>query len=272
MLRYGSHEIGTWRKFARHVRSGGCHLLKNLGDFPNAVLVSGCQRSGTTMLARIIFKSEGMVDYWTGPDDELDAALILSGNKKGFSIAPGRYCFQTTYLNECFHEYFQHKGGFRLIWVLRNPYSVIHSMLYNWSRFALNELFEACGAGYLEGDEKRRYERLGLIMVGRARRACLAYKGKTMQLFEIKRELGDDVMVVDYDELVSDSAALFDQIYDFIDLPFKSQYISPINKKSIKKAERLPQRAHDMVSDICMPVYTQARSLLSVSPALPVQS
>ena len=72
--------ITTWRQFTAQIRSKGHGLLKTLDDFPNAVLVTGCQRSGTTMMSRIITQSEGMVDYWTGPDDELDAALILSGS------------------------------------------------------------------------------------------------------------------------------------------------------------------------------------------------
>ena len=71
--------IKTWRRFAREVRPKGCRLLSRLERFPKSVLVTGCQRSGTTMLSRIITQSEGMTNYWFGKDDELDAALILSG-------------------------------------------------------------------------------------------------------------------------------------------------------------------------------------------------
>jgi ligand-binding sensor domain-containing protein len=44
-------------------------------------------------------------NYWFGRDDELDAALILSGHVD--HQQNGRYCFQTTYINECFREYFE---------------------------------------------------------------------------------------------------------------------------------------------------------------------
>ncbi len=257
-----SHKIGTWRQFAKHVRSNGCSLLKDLDKYPNTILVSGCQRSGTTMIARLIFQSEGMINYWVGQDDELDAALILSGYMNHVP-QHGRYCFQTTYLNECYQEYIKHKGEFRLIWVLRNPYSVINSMLYNWSRFALNELFDACGASLLTGKDRMRYEKYGRIAINRAHRACMAYQGKTLQLFELHKNLGADVLVVDYDELVSSDTILLHAIYEFIDLPFKENYTDSINRNSISKAKKLPNKIRDMISETSMPVYEQARSLLS---------
>jgi len=102
-------QIITWKKFAPEVRPGGCNLLARLDEFPNSILVSGCQRSGTTMLLRLITQSEGMVNYWFGRDDELDAALILSGFEP--HTPHGRYSFQTTYLNECAHEYYDHVNG-----------------------------------------------------------------------------------------------------------------------------------------------------------------
>ena len=214
------------------------------------------------MVARIISQSEGMINYREGRDDELDAALILSGNKN-HEIREGRYCFQTTYLNECYREYFEHIGSYHLIWVLRNPYSVIHSMLYNWSRFALNELFDACGAQYLDEIGRTRYEKFGRIAVGRAKRACLSYKGKTLQLFDLHEQLGDRLMVVDYDELVSGGSLVLKKIYTFIDLPYKSSYEKYINPSSIKKAESLPDRIRHMIDDEAIPVYKSARRFLN---------
>ena len=120
--------ICSWRQFDRHVRPGGCSLLRRLDDFPNAILVAGCQRSGTTILSRVLTQSEGMVEYSFGKDDELDAALILSGRVE--HEPAGRYCFQTTYLNNCVQEYFAH-SEYKLVWALRNPFSVVYSMLHN---------------------------------------------------------------------------------------------------------------------------------------------
>ncbi len=255
------NRIDSWQKFAKYVRSNGCHLLKELDKFPDSVLVAGCQRSGTTMLARIITKSEGMVNYWFGHDDELDAAIILSGcidHKQ-----TGRYCFQTTYLNENYHEYFEH-NGYKIIWVLRNPYSVVYSMLNNWETFALNELFKGCASDLLTGKEKRRYELFGIWGIGRLKRACLSYNAKTSQVLELKKRLGDAIiLMIDYDELVLNKEQILPLIYKFIDLPYKPEYGESIRPKNLKKAEQFSVKKKSIIEKRCMPVYEEARQLLS---------
>lgn len=256
--------VKTWPAFARRVRSRGCSLLRELDRFPASVLVAGCQRSGTTMLSRVITQSDGMVNYWFGRDDELDAALILSGHVTHHSA--GRYCFQTTYLNQCYREYFEHPGMFQLIWVLRNPYSVVYSLAYNWSRFARNELFHACGIDAMSGADLERLERHGAWIIGKLRRACYAYNGKVSQLFELIKRLDDKtLLVVDYDDLVNAKEHLLPAIYDFISLPYESRYAEAIHAKSLKRAQAFNVRQHVLVESICSPVYEQARRLLSVS-------
>jgi hypothetical protein len=45
--------------------------------------------------------------------------------------------------------------------VVRNPFSVIYSLVNHWKRFAFNELFQAVGAQSLSAAERQRYERFG---------------------------------------------------------------------------------------------------------------
>lgn len=254
--------IRTWRQFSRLVRSKGCGLLRRLDEFPNSILITGCQRSGTTMLSRIITQSEGMVNYWFGPDDELAAALILSGYVD--HTPRGRYCFQTTYLNECYHEYFEHKMGHKIIWVLRNPFSVVHSILFNWRMFASNELFRGCGTYLLSDKEKRRYNLLGVWGISKLRRACLSFNGKVSQAFELNDRIGKyQMLVVDYDDLVEQKQRILPLIYRFIDLPYRDEYCHKIHPKSINKASRLSKHEYALIKELCSPVYDRARTLLS---------
>lgn len=252
--------IHTWQQFARYVRPGNDNLLRTLDQFPNSILVAGCQRSGTTMLARIFTNSDGMINYWFGKDDELDAALILSGHVDHECL--GRYCFQTTYLNERFPEYYNH-SDYKLIWVLRNPFSVVFSLLYHWKRFAFNELFENCGYSMLDGALQRKYDKFGRWGIRRLIRACMSYNGKTSQIFEIYGKLGPEkVMIVDYDELVNHKEALLPRIYEFVDLPFQDKYTGYINVASINKAKRLSETERLTIQEQCMPVYEKARQLI----------
>lgn len=250
----------TWQNFAEHVRARGCYLLKCLPSYPDAVLVTGCQRSGTTILARVLTSSEGMVDYRFGPDDELDAALILSGEVQ--VTTPGRYCFQTTYLNECYDEYRQRVHDQRIIWVLRNPYSVVYSMLYNWKNFALDELFTSCGAPLLRGATRFAYRLFGLRAISPLRRACLAYNGKLNQLFELNAYFGPShLMIVSYEDLVQWPSTVLPAIYEFIDHPYQSHYANHIHARSLNKASQLRSNERFMISSICQPIYDRACTL-----------
>ncbi len=254
--------IKTWRQFARHIRPKGCTLLRRLDRFPKAILITGCQRSGTTMLARVITLSDGMTNYWFGKDDELDAALILSGEVE--TDLTGRFCFQTTYLNECYHEYFEHNGDYRMVWVLRNPFSVVYSLLYNWRRWTLNELFRACGADLLDEDLSWRYQRFGVIGVPRIFKACLAYNGKVSQLFDLTGKLSkQSLMVVEYDELVNDLQKQLPKIYRHIEIDYRDQYCEHIHQNSTGKKNQLTDKEQNIVKRLCVPVYEQAKRIVN---------
>ena len=254
-------KIKTWPRFSKLVRKKGGPLLKALDQFPDSVLIAGCQRSGTTLIARIITKSEGMVNYWSGGDDELDAALILSATE--FSKTKGRYCFQTTYLNENYPEYFDHIGEYKLIWVLRNPYSVVYSMKYNWRTWALNELFQACGCQFLDGKPLKTYRRFGAIGVPKILKACFSYKGKTSQLAEIYNRIGNNHMIViDYDDLILNKEKILKMVYAFIGLTFKKNYADLIHSQSIHKSNKLSPKEREMVLAHAFPTYEKYKKLV----------
>lgn len=254
-----------WRAFAREVRGRQEKLLTRLDDFPDSILITGCQRSGTTMLSGVIAESEGMFKFWFSDCDEHDAARILSGAVP--HLPQGRYCFQTTYLNERCHEYLEHPGH-RIVWVLRNPHSVVHSMLYNWKDFALNELFLACGYGCMDYADRVRYQRFGLAGIPRVRRAAYAYNGKVSQAAELKRGYPAGRMaVLEYDQLVKEKDRLLPLLYEFIDLPFKVSYGRQIKASSLAKKDRLTDEEARTVESICMPVYQAALAEVTIHTA-----
>jgi hypothetical protein len=253
----------TWGDFGSRVSFKGYDYdqLKRLDDFKDSILVTGCQRSGTTMLARIITESDGMFNYWFGDDDELDAALILAGIVP--HEASGRYCFQTTYLNERYHEYYQHKNGHKLIWVLRHPYSVIYSMLYNWSNVALYVLFKACSFQLINNSENIRMKLFGKYGLSRLRQACYAYVGKTNQAFELKDNMSEhSIMFIEYEQLVKDKHTMLPEIYNFLNLPYNKNYADKIHQKSLDKANKLTKKEKSVIDEICLPVFDKAISTL----------
>jgi len=255
-------KIDSWRKFVKQVRSNNDNLLCRLEQFPHAILVGGCQRSGTTMLSDVIMQSDKIVNL-SGIDKELTAALILSGN----ASAPlgDRYCFQTTYLNECYIEYWQYSGNQKLIWVIRNPFSVAYSLTRFSENFCLDELFTSCGHAFMDENDRRKFNRFGLWSVSRIRRACYAYNAKIAQIVSIMDKLGrDKVLVIDYDELVNNKEILLPKVFDFVDLPYKHEYGDMIHAKSIKKSNKLSERNRNLINSLCLPSYQKAKELVSV--------
>lgn len=255
------YQINNWRSFSEKVRKKNKPLLLKLNSYPQSILIAGCQRSGTTMLSRIITQSEGMVNFWTELDDELDAALILSGIRPYQS--DGRHCFQTTYVNECVNEYYDllHGDmGHKLIWVLRNPYSVVYSMLYNWEDFALNELFQFCGVQAINNmnqsasGNRRRISRL--------EKACFSYNAKTSQVFALKEGIKTNrLMIIDYENLVKNRSAILPEVYQFINLPYQNEYADQISDTKLFKHKTLSARERDAIEKICMPVYQQTQRI-----------
>ena len=189
--------IRSWAAFHSIVKQPDRPLLAKLDEYAAPILVAGCQRSGTTALARLLKRADGVVDHAFGHDDELDGALLLAGHAT--RELEGRHCFQTTYLNDRYPEYFAHRD-FRLMWMLREPRSVVYSMLHNWKRGALNRLFDACGAEVLAQAEEA--PTFGSTWLGPSRlaKACASYVAKTAQTFALAERLGERMAIVDYDE------------------------------------------------------------------------
>ncbi len=255
--------ITDWKTFSKRIRSSNRKLLHRLDDFPNSILVTGCQRSGTTLLSRILVQSKGTVNYWFSPDDELDAALILSGYVN--HIPHGRYCFQITYLNERYHEILDHKDGHKLLWVLRNPWSVVYSMLHNWNGAALDELFLSCGAPVLHGIDDLLFRAVGIRGILRLRRACWAYNGKILQLLKLSESLSqNELLVVDYDQLVTEPNRMLPNIYNFLSLDYEPEYSAPIHSKSIEKKNAFSSREAATISAICNQTFTRAKEFAQI--------
>lgn len=248
-----------WTEFWRNAHEKNCKLLNELDRYENAILVSGCQRSGTTMLARIFNQSPSISTFQTTKDDEYDAAMILSGQRN--CSADERYCFQSTYINGHFEEYLEH-SNYKIVWVIRNPHSVIYSMLYNWRRSALDELFLSCGTSEMDESDNERYRNYGLRGISRLKRAAYAYNGKCRQLHVLSRNLGNRIAVTDYDELVTGKDKILPKLFEFVELDYDIEYSEMATAKSKRKQEGLSKVEKNLVTSVCTDAYTEAQKYL----------
>jgi hypothetical protein len=257
---WNGRPIRSWAAFHSTVKQPGRPLLAKLDDYADPILVAGCQRSGTTALTRLLKRADGMIDHAFGHDDELDGALLLAGHATRGT--EGRHCFQTTYLNDRFREYFEHRG-FRLIWMLREPRSVVYSMLNNWKRGALNRLYDACGAEVLA----RSGQRPGLLGPSRLTKACASYVGKTAQTALLRERLGDKIAIVDYDELVAHKRTLLPQLCEFAGVRYDTRLSDALHDRSVGKRDKLSARQAEEVDEACAAVYASALALRTIRAA-----
>jgi hypothetical protein len=211
------------------------------------------------MLARIIARAPQFTRLKLTRDDELDAALALCGQID--LPAQGRYCFQTTYLNERFIEYQNLRQDQRLVWVLRNPYSVVYSMVHNWKRFALNELYQGC---CLTGAPGRQPIRLSWPLGPSSfTKACKAYAAKTAQILSIRTIVPHaQLLVVDYDALVLEPHEWLGRIFAFIGAPYETAFASAVRVDSLRKASQLTSRQQLQIREIAEPMYRECLKIL----------
>lgn len=250
--------IENWQHFTATVRSSGCPLLKRLGDFHDPILVTGCQRSGTTMLANLLTESKGMVDYTFGYSLELAGALILSGFVDHAPSPDGRYCFQTTYLDDYYREYYEHQGEYKMIWVIRNPGSVVYSLLYNWPARSLEGTFNSYVASKMNKVDQWIYSLMGTRWINRVRQASWLYKVKNLQLLDLIKTISrESIFVVDYDDLVINKETVLPEIYRFIDIKYFPEYCQKINNKSVDKKKNLTRQELSIIKQVAEPIYQE---------------
>ena len=248
--------IDTWGRFHRIVKQPGRRLLAALPRFTDCVLVAGCQRSGTTALTRTLRCGKGMADFRFCEDDELAGALLLAGHVESPVI--GRYCFQTTYLNDRFAEYFD-TDNFRLVWVIREPAAVVHSMLHDWNRGALRRLFDSCGKIYLGDVEDWRPRLFSYASPTSLEMACASYIAKATQTFRLAERLGNRLLIVDYDELVGCKQSLLPEIFSFAGIEPDPAAMGLLHSRSVGHGSQFPIRVANRIHASCGPLFERLR-------------
>jgi hypothetical protein len=258
--------IESWSDFREHVASRERPLLAMLDHYDDSVLVSGCHWASTTVVTRLLKRSDALADHGFGHDDELDGALLLAGWVKQLYRAPRprhyrhpwrppeRHCFQTSYLGDRFREYLGH-DGFRLLWIVREPRAVIASMLHRWKRFALDRP--------LPGGDDTPPPRAA-VGPSRLDKACAAYQTLAAQALELHDRLGRRMAIVDYDDLAADREELLPQLCAFAGVPFDPQLLRHSHGKSVHVRHALAAWEAARLDELAAPAYRRLRALCAI--------
>jgi hypothetical protein len=228
--------IGSWADF--YAAFANRPWLARLDDYPDALLVAGCDPAATTALARLFKRLPSFAHPAHQRDDELDGALRLAGLSQ--QPAAGRHCFDTSHLRERYYEYFTHER-FRLLWVIREPRSAVRSLLDARTRLPLHD-----------GTARARRAR-----ASRLERACATYLSSIRQTMELKTRLRERIAIVDYDELATHRAKLLPALCRFADIHFDNLLLRHLHGKSVRKGELASWEAM-VVDQLTLPAYRRA--------------
>jgi hypothetical protein len=246
--RRSGYHITSW--YGYYAAMADRPVLARLDDYPQALLIAGCDVSAATAITRLFKRLPSFADAAWDHDDELDGALLLGGLQQG--TREGRHCFQTSFVRERYREYFSH-DDYRLIWIVREPRAAVRSLL-----------------GDRQGALPRRTA-LGLAAkseagqgTSRLEKACAAYLASIRQTLELKERLGERVAVVDYDELTRDRARLLPALCRFAAVGCDSQVLRHLHGKSVRKGELASWEAA-IVDQLALPAYRRARLAATLS-------
>jgi hypothetical protein len=246
----GEHGITSWSDFYSALSDQP--FLSNLDDYPDALLIAGCDWSATTAITRLFKRLPCFVDSSWGHDDELDGALLLAGRREAH--AAGRHCFQTTYVREHYREYFSH-DHYKLIWIIREPRAAVCSMLASRERALPQRTVLGLAARSAAGHCASRLEK-----------ACAAYVASIRQTIELKERLGNRVVVVDYDELAADRNRLLPPLCRFASVGCDARVLRHLHGKSVRKGSLASFEAA-IVDELALPPYRRARAAATLSLA-----
>jgi hypothetical protein len=158
-------------------------------------------------------------------------------------------------------------ADFRLIWMVREPRSVVYSMLHNWKRGALNRLYEACGSAHYQTPPAARSMMTDWIGPSRLDKACASYMAKTEQTHELRKRLGDRIMIVDYDDLVLHREVLLPRLFEFAGVELNSHLFKRLHGNSVRKGNNLAEWEATRVAALCAPAYRRARAACTIGSA-----
>ena len=233
--------VVSWSQF--HAVTAGRALLHRLGDYSDALLVAGCDRPAATAMTRLFKRVAPFIGSTSGPDDELDGALLLAGLREPQNRS--RHCFQTNYLGPRYSEYFAH-ADFRLIWIVREPRAAVFSMLNERQRSRPRH------ADLTLAD--RRSVSTG---ASRLEQACAMYVATIEQTLELKQRLGRRIAIVDYDDLVIDRTRLLPALCRFTAVDYDKQLLGHLHGKSARRGLLTSWEAA-IVDNLTRPAYHRA--------------
>lgn len=237
----------------------------------NLFFIFGCQRSGTTLLLSILNAHPQItsVDESEFPSPyPFPSALRLAANK----ITDRYLLFKMLQHSDKLDFLKKYYPKSKIIWVVRNPHSVISSMLNltnsegDWIERCVQDEISKLIPFFGEDITSLNLSEHSKVELGAI---YWLYKNKYYQFLI---ENGFELLLLKYEDLVQDQRKTLQQVVDFFEIEWNDNLLNfhkinpsktlaggtktdkPINAKSSKNLEKLSAKDIEIINDICQPL------------------
>ena len=242
----------------------------------NALFVVGCQRSGTNMLLDVLDKSP---ETWTYEEDDPKAFIeyrIKPLDVRNQLIASAR-CRWVAFKPICDSQHTDHllavHQGSRAVWIFRHYQDVANSTFAKWPKTQLNHLrriatddaqphwvTERVSAANRALVKELFSEDMPLIEA-----AALKWYLRNSFYFDLElHERPEDVLLVQYENLVTTPRHSFGQVFDFLGLEYRPEYSAGVFQSSVRKQD-FPD-INPRVLELCEDMMTRLQSAPAPQP------
>ncbi len=205
------------------------------------VLVTGCQRSGTTWFTKLL----GSCLHGAVVPKELEVCNYLINNLD-FALsdaAASTLVLQTTFVNTEVRSYAKLADEIPVIAIARNPFSVCWSMVSNWGNLALEHARRSRTT--YDANRVRSEEELW-------RMAIQLYRESAEATAAIVRERPDRTRLLIYDELIRDIPAELARLAGFLNRTVATRPAAlDADLRPAAKHLSMPTRYRQLVAEQC---------------------
>ncbi len=207
------------------------------------VLVTGCQRSGTSWMRKLLAQA---LPGAAAPKELEAGKFLIDGDPldlPGASIVVLQTTFANTY-PDCFARL---PATVPVILLLRNPYSVCRSLVYNWDSLDVEH-------AHRSGDPARV---LSLPTdLDRWNAAISIYCQSARAAQQIVRERPTSTRLVVYDDFVHHVSEGLAQLAGFLGYPPPTGVPgAPVDVSTLDKQRSLPPAFRELVTESCLPLF-----------------
>jgi len=239
----------SWEELYRRILStdlAGRLFERVAGNSRSIVLVTGCQRSGTTWMRKLL--AEALPDAMAPKEQEVCAYLVAGAELPAPEARV--QILQTTFANVYVESFMRLPPAIPVILMARNPFSVCRSLVYNWDSLLIEHAHRVGAIGRVALDRENDLWHAAVniyVQSMRAGRELLARRSERTRL-------------VLFDEIVGDVPAALHCLSGFIGQPLEPANVSTVaNPEVMNKQRSLSDRFRSLIATQCVTPYDDLR-------------